>query len=257
MPSHPHETLLKTQYCSPWWHCVLDLSSGIIEASSPHQSPKCSDFVSWWRSWWLANAASLGTEMNGLGQGAHCLASDVAPLHWVALRATYSGPLFKGRWVFTTLLPENYSCHGHSPKETLPSKTHTMCKKFVGSWKLVSSENFDDYMKELGVGLATRKLGSLAKPRLIISVKGDQMTIRTESTFKNIQITFKLGQEFQETTADDRKTKTVVTLERGALVQVQKWNGKESTIRRKIVDGKMVVECIMKGVRCTRVYEKI
>ncbi|XP_003219599.3 myelin P2 protein [Anolis carolinensis] len=132
-----------------------------------------------------------------------------------------------------------------------------MCKKFVGSWKLVSSENFDDYMKELGVGLATRKLGSLAKPRLIISVKGDQMTIRTESTFKNIQITFKLGQEFQETTADDRKTKTVVTLERGALVQVQKWNGKESTIRRKIVDGKMVVECIMKSVRCTRVYEKI
>ncbi|XP_060631518.1 myelin P2 protein-like [Anolis sagrei] len=132
-----------------------------------------------------------------------------------------------------------------------------MCKKFVGSWKLVSSENFDDYMKELGVGLATRKLGSLAKPRVIISVKGDQMTIRTESTFKNTQITFKLGQEFQETTADDRKTKTVVTLERGALVQVQKWNGKESTIRRKIVDGKMVVECIMKGVRCTRVYEKI
>ncbi|KAH0617609.1 hypothetical protein JD844_016036 [Phrynosoma platyrhinos] len=132
-----------------------------------------------------------------------------------------------------------------------------MCKKFVGTWKLVSSENFDDYMKELGVGLATRKLGSLAKPKVIISVKGDEITIRTESTFKNSQITFKLGQEFQETTADDRKTKTVITLERGALVQVQKWNGKESTIRRKIVDGKMVAECVMKGVTCTRVYEKI
>lgn len=25
-----------------------------------------------------------------------------------------------------------------------------MCNKFVGSWKLISSENFDDYMKELG-----------------------------------------------------------------------------------------------------------
>uniref|UniRef100_A0A8C6XPW1 Cytosolic fatty-acid binding proteins domain-containing protein n=1 Tax=Naja naja TaxID=35670 RepID=A0A8C6XPW1_NAJNA len=116
-----------------------------------------------------------------------------------------------------------------------------MCNKFVGSWKLISSENFDDYMKELGVGLATRKLGNLARPKTIISMKGDEVTVRTESTFKNTQITFKLGQEFQETTADGRKTKTVVTLEKGALVQVQKWNGKESTIRRKLIDGRMVV----------------
>jgi len=34
---------------------------------------------------------------------------------------------------------------------------------------------------------------------------------------------------------------SVVTLEKGALVQVQKWNGKETTIRRRLVDGKMVV----------------
>lgn len=30
--------------------------------------------------------------------------------------------------------------------------------KFVGKWNLVSSENFDDYMKEVGVGLMTRKV---------------------------------------------------------------------------------------------------
>ncbi|XP_053251749.1 myelin P2 protein-like [Podarcis raffonei] len=163
------------------------------------------------------------------------------------------------RVAHTIFLPptENSSCHFHSSEETLSCKPCIMCNKFVGSWKLVSSENFDDYMKELGVGLATRKLGSLAKPKVIISMKGDEVTIRTESTFKNTQITFKLGQEFQETTADDRKTKTVVTLEKGALVQMQKWNGKESTIRRKLVDGKMVVECTMKGVTCTRVYEKM
>ncbi|XP_077208154.1 myelin P2 protein-like [Paroedura picta] len=132
-----------------------------------------------------------------------------------------------------------------------------MCNKFVGSWRLVSSENFDDYMKELGVGLATRKLGSLAKPKVIIRMKGDVVTIRTESAFRNTEITFKLGQEFEETTADNRKTKTTITLDKGSLVQVQKWNGKESTIRRKLIDGKMVVECIMKGVTCRRVYERM
>ncbi|KAF4789369.1 Myelin P2 protein [Turdus rufiventris] len=108
-----------------------------------------------------------------------------------------------------------------------------------------------------GVGLATRKLGGLSKPDVIISMKGDIVTIRTESTFKNTTISFKLGQQFDETTADDRKVKSVVTLEKGSLVQVQKWNGKETTIKRRLVDGKMVVECAMKGVVCTRVYERV
>lgn len=34
---------------------------------------------------------------------------------------------------------------------------------------------------------------------------------------------------------------SVVTLERGSLNQVQKWDGKETSIKRKLVDGKMVV----------------
>uniref|UniRef100_A0A8C8RP34 Lipocalin/cytosolic fatty-acid binding domain-containing protein n=1 Tax=Pelusios castaneus TaxID=367368 RepID=A0A8C8RP34_9SAUR len=79
----------------------------------------------------------------------------------------------------------------------------------------------------------------MAKPNVIISMKGDVITIRTESAFKNTEISFKLGQVFDETTADDRKTKSVVTLEKGSLVQVQKWNGKETTIKRRLVDGKM------------------
>ncbi|XP_073085868.1 myelin P2 protein isoform X1 [Manis javanica] len=107
------------------------------------------------------------------------------------------------------------------------------------------------------VGLATRKLGNLAKPTVIISKKGDIITIRTESTFKNTEISFKLGQEFEETTADNRKAKSLVTLARGSLNQVQKWDGKETTIKRKLVDGKMIVECKLKGVVCTRIYEKV
>lgn len=34
---------------------------------------------------------------------------------------------------------------------------------------------------------------------------------------------------------------STVTLARGSLNQVQKWDGKETTIKRKLVDGKMVV----------------
>ncbi|XP_024059658.1 fatty acid-binding protein, adipocyte-like [Terrapene carolina triunguis] len=130
-----------------------------------------------------------------------------------------------------------------------------MCDLFVGTWKLISSENFEDYMRELGVGFATRKMAGMAKPNVIISTNGDVITIKTESTFKNTEISFKLGEEFEETTADDRKVKSIITLDNGSLIQVQKWDGKETTLIRKLVDGKLVVECTMNNVTCTRVYE--
>lgn len=47
----------------------------------------------------------------------------------------------------------------------------------------------------------------MAKPNMTISVNGDVITIKSESTFKNTEISFKLGQEFDEVTADDRKVK--------------------------------------------------
>ncbi|XP_073185478.1 myelin P2 protein-like [Lepidochelys kempii] len=135
-----------------------------------------------------------------------------------------------------------------------------MCDQFLGTWKLVSSEKSEDYMKELGVGFAMRKLGSLAKPTVIISADDDMLTIKTESPVKNTEISFKLGQEFEETTTDNRKTKVrgvlVVTLDNGSMIHVQKWDDKEITIKREVVDGNMVVECTMKYAICTRVYEK-
>lgn len=62
-------------------------------------------------------------------------------------------------------------------------------------------------MCELGVGFATRQVGSMTKPTTIISIEGDVITLKTVSTFKNTEINFKLGEEFDENTADDRKVK--------------------------------------------------
>lgn len=58
-----------------------------------------------------------------------------------------------------------------------------------------------------GVGFATRQVGNVTKPTVIISQEGDKVVIRTQSTFKNTEISFKLGEEFDETTADDRNCK--------------------------------------------------
>ncbi|KAM9626980.1 fatty acid-binding protein 9-like [Trichechus inunguis] len=132
-----------------------------------------------------------------------------------------------------------------------------MVEPFLGTWKLVSSENFEDYIKELGVRFAARNMARSVKPTVSISVNGDVVSIRTENSFKNTAISCKLGEEFEETTADNRQVKSIITLDSGSMIQVQKWLGKETTIKRQIVHGKMVVECTMNNIVSTRVYQKV
>ncbi|EDL30140.1 fatty acid-binding protein, heart [Mus musculus] len=131
-----------------------------------------------------------------------------------------------------------------------------MADAFVGTWKLVDSKNFDDYMKSLGVGFATRQVASMTKPTTIIEKNGDTITIKTQSTFKNTEINFQLGIEFDEVTADDRKVKSLVTLDGGKLIHVQKWNGQETTLTRELVDGKLILTLTHGSVVSTRTYEK-
>uniref|UniRef100_A0A674P6T8 Cellular retinoic acid-binding protein 1 n=1 Tax=Takifugu rubripes TaxID=31033 RepID=A0A674P6T8_TAKRU len=107
-----------------------------------------------------------------------------------------------------------------------------MVDAFCATWKLVESENFDDYTKALGVGFATRQVGNVTKPTVIISLEGDKVVVRTQSTFKNTEISFKLGEEFDETTTDDRNCK----------VRTNTFNHlRSTTFVRAIKDGKMVM----------------
>ncbi|XP_055029138.1 fatty acid binding protein 7, brain, a [Paramisgurnus dabryanus] len=131
-----------------------------------------------------------------------------------------------------------------------------MVDAFCATWKLVDSQNFDEYMKALGVGFATRQVGNVTKPTIIISQEGDKVSVKTQSTFKNTEISFKLGEEFDETTADDRHVKSTVTLEGDKLVHVQRWDGKETKFVREIHDGKLTMTLTFEGVEAVRTYEK-
>uniref|UniRef100_A0A672S321 Fatty acid-binding protein, brain-like n=1 Tax=Sinocyclocheilus grahami TaxID=75366 RepID=A0A672S321_SINGR len=107
-----------------------------------------------------------------------------------------------------------------------------------------------------GVGFATRQVGNVTKPTLIISNEGDKVVQKTQSTFKNTEISFKLGEEFDETTVDDRHCKSTVVLDGDQFVHVQKWDGKETTFVREIKDGKMVMKLTFGDVVAVRTYEK-
>ena len=62
----------------------------------------------------------------------------------------------------------------------------------------------------IGVSMMWAKIGSIAKPTVHISIDGETWTLKSETTMKTTTISFKLGEEFDETTADDRKMKVYI-----------------------------------------------
>jgi hypothetical protein len=132
-----------------------------------------------------------------------------------------------------------------------------MAEGFEGKWKLESSENFDSYMKAVGVNFMMAKLGSTAKPTVIIKRDGDTIKLRTETTFKTSEISFKMGEEFEETTTDGRKCMTTFRMEGpNKLVQDQKASI-PSIITRELIDDKtLVCICEAKDVVSKRVYKR-
>jgi len=129
---------------------------------------------------------------------------------------------------------------------------------FIGTWNLESSDNFDAYMKAVGVGMIMAKMASTAKPKMTISVSDDgTWTLKSETTFKTTKVEFKLGVEFEETTADDRKMKTTITLDGNTLTQDQKGETPSTIIREVDATGtKMLITCKAKDVVATRHYVK-
>lgn len=110
-----------------------------------------------------------------------------------------------------------------------------------GEWKMISSENFEEVMKKLGVGLLTRKIGATTKPNVRFEQNGDEWTFTTISAIKTAVIKFKLNEEFDEETLDGRKVRTTIATEGNTLVQTQKDKGAVTcVITREIdADGKL------------------
>jgi ketosteroid isomerase-like protein len=128
----------------------------------------------------------------------------------------------------------------------------------TGSYKLTKSENFEEYMKAIGVGLVMRKMAATATPTTEITQNGDDWNIKTSTTFKTTEIKFKLGEPFDEETADGRKCKSTITQEGDKkLVHEQKSGDSTLKIVREFKDDEMTMILEAPGVTSTRVYKKL
>ncbi|XP_068201495.1 fatty acid-binding protein-like [Palaemon carinicauda] len=127
-----------------------------------------------------------------------------------------------------------------------------------GKYNLDSSENFDEFMKVLGVGLMMRKLGATTKPTVEIINDNGEWKVKTTTAMNSTEIKFKMGEEFSETTYDGRECKTKFTIEDGnKLLQVQNaTKGKSAKFTREFTDTQMIMTCECDGVVAKRIYKR-
>jgi len=132
-------------------------------------------------------------------------------------------------------------------------------EKLVGYWNLENSDNFDNYMKKIGIGFALRTVGNNTKPSVEIVKSDNEYALKTHSTFKNTELKFELNKEIDETTIDGRPVKTIFTLDGNKLVQTQKGTkpeDKDSIITREVQGDKLIAKLKCEDVEATRTYAR-
>ncbi|KPP58768.1 cellular retinoic acid-binding protein 2-like [Scleropages formosus] len=132
---------------------------------------------------------------------------------------------------------------------------------FSGTWKMKSSENFEELLKRLGVNMMLRKIAVAAasKPLVEISQDGETFSIRTSTSVRTTHIVFTVGQSFNETTVDGRPCTSFPKWETDSKITceqtLQKGEGPKTSWTREITnDGELVLTMTADDVVCTRVY---
>ncbi|KAJ8357468.1 hypothetical protein SKAU_G00202620 [Synaphobranchus kaupii] len=115
---------------------------------------------------------------------------------------------------------------------------------YNGTWEMESNENFEEYLKALNIDFATRKIAVHLSPTKVFVQNGDVFDVKTLSTFRNYEVAFTVGKEFEEHTKglDNRVVKTLVIWEGKKLVCTQKGEKASRGWKHWIEDDKLHLE---------------
>ncbi|CAL8372697.1 unnamed protein product [Boreogadus saida] len=134
---------------------------------------------------------------------------------------------------------------------------------FSGKWKMKTSEHFEELLKALGVNVFVRKIAVAAasSPAVEISQDGESLHIRTSTSVRTTQVSFTVGQSFDETTVDGRPCTSFPKWESDNKISceqtLQKGEGPKTAWTRELTGhGELILTMRAGDVVCTRVYER-
>merc|ERR1712203_930772 len=129
----------------------------------------------------------------------------------------------------------------------------------TGTYTKTSRENYEEMLKALGVGMLLRKAAMAPNPVMTISENGGTYTIVTKTTAKTTEVKFRLGEEFDETSADGRTCKTLVVLDGDTMTstqKAQKSGEKDLLVVRQFTDSGFTMKSTCDGVTATQVFSR-
>merc|ERR1712050_88732 len=92
----------------------------------------------------------------------------------------------------------------------LDKETDNIMEVFKGKFERVSAENYEEFLKALDVSYLLRKAATVSTPVLEITENSGVWSIKSSTTLKSIELKFKVGVEFEETTPDGRDVTAIV-----------------------------------------------
>ncbi|KAM9442794.1 retinol-binding protein 2-like [Salvelinus alpinus] len=129
---------------------------------------------------------------------------------------------------------------------------------FNGQWVMVTNENFEDIMKAIDIDFATRKIAAHLTQTKVIVQNGDKFETKTLSTFRNYEVNFTVGEEFEEVTKglDNRTIQTLVTWDGDTLVAVQKGEKANRGWKQWIEGDLLHLDIYVEDKVCKQVFKK-
>merc|ERR1712055_1112758 len=106
-------------------------------------------------------------------------------------------------------------------RDTADTDTDNM-DAFKGKYERTSADKYEELLKELDVNFLLRKAATVSTPVMEVTEEGGVWTIKTSTTLKTMELKFKLGEPFDETTPDGREVTATVTVEDNKFICEQK-----------------------------------
>merc|ERR1711936_1278300 len=122
--------------------------------------------------------------------------------------------------------------------------------QMTGTFTRVSEEGYENFLKELNVGFMLRKAAMASTPVMTITEAGGNWTMVTKTTMKSIELKFKLGEPFDETTTVTQDGDKLVTK------QVGKDGSKDVTAVRQFTDEGLTLTMPCGDVSSKQVYKR-
>lgn len=133
-----------------------------------------------------------------------------------------------------------------------------MAVDFSGTWKLEKNENFEEFLKALGVGILKRTAALKTSPSIEITQKGDDFVVIMKTAIRNQEVKFKMGEEFKATDPLAGKEMTMKATWEGSKQVIKNVTDPDGIMvtRELLEDGKMVQTQTKGTVSCKRFFTK-